>query len=102
MRSKAAAVIDWELLAETSHSQTAMAIREKLQQQDYGEAMQGLEELIDALARADRRALESPLIRVMQHVIRWKCSQSGAPGVGSGPSAMGASKSVSSNRIPQV
>jgi hypothetical protein len=34
--------------------------------------MHGLEELIDALARADKRALESHLIRVMQHVITWK------------------------------
>jgi Domain of unknown function DUF29 len=72
MRPKAAAAMDWELLAATSHSQTAIAIREKLQQQDYGEAMHGLEELIDALARADKRALESYLIRVMQHVITWK------------------------------
>jgi Domain of unknown function DUF29 len=72
MRSKAAAAMDWELLAATSHFQTAVAIREKLQQQEYGEAMHGLEELIDALSRADKRALESHLIRVMQHVIKWK------------------------------
>ena len=71
MRHKAAAAMDWELLAATSHSQTAIAIREKLQQ-DYGEAMHGLEVLIDALIRADKRALESHLIRVMQHVIKWK------------------------------
>jgi Domain of unknown function DUF29 len=81
MRHKSAAAIDWELLAATSHSLTAIAIREKLQQQDYGEAMHGLEELIDALARADKRALESHLIHVMQHVITWKmqperCSRS--------------------------
>jgi hypothetical protein len=69
MRSKATAAMDWALLAATSHSQTVIAIREKLQQQEYGEAMHGLEELIDALARADKRALESHLIRVMQHVI---------------------------------
>ena len=72
MRSKAPAAIDWELIAATSHSQTAIAIREKLQQQDYGEAMHGLEELIGALARADKWALESHLIHVMQHVIKWK------------------------------
>jgi hypothetical protein len=72
MRSKAAAAMDWELLAATSHFKTAVAIREKLQQRDYGEAMHGLEELIDALSRADRRALESHLIRVMQHVVQWK------------------------------
>jgi hypothetical protein len=53
----------------------AIAIREKLQQQDYGEAMHGLEELIDALSRADKRALESHLISVMQHVIKWKMQQ---------------------------
>jgi hypothetical protein len=34
--------------------------------------MHGLEELIDALARADKRALESHLTRVMQPVIKWK------------------------------
>ena len=34
--------------------------------------MQGLEELIDALARSDRRALRSHLIRLMQHIIKWR------------------------------
>ena len=36
------------------------------------EAVLGLEELIDALSRADQRALEHHLIRLMQHVIKWK------------------------------
>jgi hypothetical protein len=72
MRHKAAAAMDWALLAATSHYQTAVAIRKKLQQQEYGDAMHGLEELIDALARADKRALERHLIRVMEHVIKWK------------------------------
>ena len=35
-------------------------------------AMIGLEELIDALSRSDRRALESQLTRLMTHVIKWK------------------------------
>ena len=34
--------------------------------------MHGIEELTDALARADKRALESHLIRVMQPIIKWK------------------------------
>ena len=34
--------------------------------------MKGIEELIDALARSDRRALESHLIRLMQHIIKWR------------------------------
>jgi hypothetical protein len=72
MEPRQAAPATWEALAATSHYQAAVVIREKLQQQDYEEAMRGIEELIDALARADKRALESHLIRVMQHVIKWK------------------------------
>jgi hypothetical protein len=72
MQPRQAATVDWALLAATSHYQTAVAIRERLEQHDYGGAMHGIEELIDALARADKRALESHLIRVMQHVIKLK------------------------------
>lgn len=64
----------WQELATTSHYQTAVAVREALQKGDKDSAMQGLEELIDALARSDRRALRSHLIRLMQHVIKW-CHQ---------------------------
>jgi hypothetical protein len=72
MHPREVATLSWEELAATSHYQAAIAIREKLQQQDYEEAMHGIEELIDALARADKRALESHLIRAMQHIIKWK------------------------------
>ncbi len=34
--------------------------------------MKGIEELIEALARSDRRALESYLVRLMQHIIKWR------------------------------
>ena len=37
--------------------------------------MHGLEELIEALAWADKRALERHLIRVIQHVITWTMQQ---------------------------
>lgn len=33
----------------------------------------GIEELIDALSKSERHALESHLIRLMQHVIKWHC-----------------------------
>ena len=36
------------------------------------EAVRGLEELIDALSRADQRALEQHLTRLGQHIIEWK------------------------------
>jgi Domain of unknown function DUF29 len=61
----------WQELAATSHYQTAVAVREALRKGNVQDATQGLEELIDALSRADRRALESHLVRLMQHIIKW-------------------------------
>jgi hypothetical protein len=64
--------MDWELLAATSHAQTAIAIRAKLQRQEYGAARHGVEERIDGWARAAKRAFESYLSRLRPHVITWK------------------------------
>ena len=36
------------------------------------EAEQGISELIDAMSRADRRAVKSQLVRLMKHIIKWK------------------------------
>ena len=36
----------------------------------------GLEELIDAVARSERRALRSHLIRLMTHIIKWQAQPS--------------------------
>lgn len=62
---------DWELLALTDHYHTAVAIREALREGNVADAVQGLEELIDALSRSEQRALESYLMRLMQHIIKW-------------------------------
>jgi hypothetical protein len=62
----------WQELAATSHYRTAVAVKQALQRGDMHEAILGLEELIDALSRADQRALEHHLIRLMQHIIKWK------------------------------
>jgi Domain of unknown function DUF29 len=64
--------VDWELLALTDQYSTAVAIRDALREGDVDGAIEGLEELIDALSRSDERALESRLIRLMQHIIKWK------------------------------
>lgn len=63
--------IDWQELATTSHYHTAVAIRDALQEGYVTEATAGLEELIDALSRSEERAIESHLIRLMQHIIKW-------------------------------
>jgi hypothetical protein len=62
----------WRELAIASHYQTAVAVREELLEGDVEEAIEGIEELIEALSRSDRRELRSQLIRLMIHVIKWK------------------------------
>ena len=66
------AAVDWEGLALTSHYQTAVAIRDALQEGKMADATQGLEELIEALSRSDERALRSYLVRLIQHIIKWR------------------------------
>ena len=63
---------DWHTLAVDSHYQTATAIRQHLLAGDVEEAIAGIEALIEALSRSDRRALRSQLIRLMAHVIKWQ------------------------------
>jgi uncharacterized protein YbcC (UPF0753/DUF2309 family) len=62
----------WHQLATTSPYQTAVAVREQLIQGDVEEAIEGIEELIAALSRADRRELNSQLVRLMAHIIKWQ------------------------------
>ena len=62
----------WQDLAATSHYQTAVAVEEAIDRGDIADAKVGIEELIDALARAEKRALRSQLVRLMMHIIKWK------------------------------
>jgi len=62
----------WQELAATSHYQTAVAIADELASGNVPEASAGLGELIEAVARSERRALRSQLIRLMVHVLKWK------------------------------
>ena len=64
--------VHWQELAQESHYHTAVAIRDVLQEGNVDDAATGLEQLIDALSRSERRALESHLKRLMTHVIKWK------------------------------
>jgi hypothetical protein len=64
--------VDWQELAAISHYHTAVAIRDALREGHVDTATTGLEELIEALLRSDDRAMKSHLIRLMQHIIKWK------------------------------
>jgi hypothetical protein len=63
--------MNWKDLASTSPYQTAVAIDQALEQGQTDEAKRGVEELVDALARSDKRALKSQLGRLMVHIIKW-------------------------------
>ena len=63
--------MNWQQLAATSHYQTAVSVAETLAAGDVADASAGLQELIDAVARSERRALRSQLIRLMAHILKW-------------------------------
>jgi hypothetical protein len=61
----------WQELAFNSHYQTAVAVKEALAQGELSAATEGIEELIDALNRSEKRALKSHLVRLMAHIMKW-------------------------------
>jgi Domain of unknown function DUF29 len=63
---------DWDWLAVCSHYQTAVTVQTLLKEGKSMEATAGLESLIEAMGRTERRALKSQLIRLMLHIIKWK------------------------------
>ena len=63
---------DWKDLAATSHYLTAVKIQDTLNETEIEEARRGIEELIAAMSRSDKRAVKSLLIVLMKHVIKWK------------------------------
>ncbi|MEP6488191.1 DUF29 domain-containing protein [Microcoleus vaginatus GB2-A3] len=63
---------DWDWLAVCSHYQTAVTVQTLLKEGKSMEATAGLESLIEAMGRTEKRALKSQLIRLMLHIIKWK------------------------------
>jgi hypothetical protein len=68
--------MDWPEQAASSHYQTAVAIGRQLKAGHIDEANAGIEELIEALSRSERRALKSQLVRLMRHILKWKTQPS--------------------------
>ncbi len=64
--------MNWPKEAAMSHYKTAVAIRQQLAAGNVIDADAGMKELIDALARSERRALKSQLTRLMVHVLKWQ------------------------------
>lgn len=64
--------MDWQELSTSSHYKTAVAIGDTLKDGNVEEAKNGVEELIEALSRSEKRALKSQLVRLMVHILKWK------------------------------
>jgi Domain of unknown function DUF29 len=69
--------VDWELLAMESPLAVALQIRECIQNGDSTNALRGLEELIDALARSEDRELRHRIEILMAHILKWKTQPPG-------------------------
>jgi Domain of unknown function DUF29. len=63
---------NWKELVTTSHLETVKAIQRELEAGNLDEAEEGLNELASAMGRAERNAVESQLVRLMKHIIKWK------------------------------
>lgn len=68
--------MNWKSIAAESPYRTAVAVDVALRKGDPSDAQAGLQELIEALSRSDKRALKSHLIRLMAHVIKWQVQPS--------------------------
>jgi len=64
--------MNWQNLSTVSPYRTAVAIKQEIEDGHIAEAALGLEALINALSRSERRALKSQLVRLMLHVIKWR------------------------------
>jgi hypothetical protein len=64
--------MNWQAQASASHYLTALAVQRELESGNVGEAAAGIQELVEALSRSERRALKSYLVQLMTHVIKWQ------------------------------
>jgi hypothetical protein len=64
--------IAWKELVTTSHLETVKAIQHELEAGNLDEAEEGLELLLESMSKQARRSVQSQLIRLMKHIIKWK------------------------------
>jgi hypothetical protein len=64
--------MNWQELSSSSHYKTAIAVKDEITSGNLSEASIGIEELIQALSRSEKRALKSQLVRIMLHIIKWQ------------------------------
>ena len=62
---------NWEELAAHSELLAAQEIKQSFDEGNLADVEEGLTQLIETMARSEKRALQSQLIRLMMHVIKW-------------------------------
>jgi hypothetical protein len=63
---------NWKELVTTSHLETVKAIQHELEAGNLDEVEDGLELLLESMSKQARRSVQSQLIRLMKHIIKWK------------------------------
>ncbi len=61
--------MNWQDISSTSHYKTALAVKHELYAGNLTEATLGIEALIQALSRSEKRALKSQLVGLMLHTL---------------------------------
>jgi len=64
--------MNWQELSSTSHYKTAVAVKHEMASGNLPEAVIGIEELIQALSRSEKRALKSQMVSRLLHIIKWQ------------------------------
>ena len=62
---------NWEEIASYSELLAAQEIKQSFDEGDLTDVEAGLNQLIDTMSRSEQRALQSQLVRLMMHLIKW-------------------------------
>jgi hypothetical protein len=63
---------NWNYLAASSHYNLAKEIKYCIQEGEFEEALNGLDELIDSMSKIALREARSHLAIIMLHILKWK------------------------------
>ncbi len=63
---------NWKELVTKSHIETVKQIQYELEVGNVDEAEEGLSLLMQSMSKQERRVVQSQLIRLMKHIIKWK------------------------------
>jgi hypothetical protein len=63
---------NWEDITATSEHHAVVEIKKSFDEGNLVDVEEGLDILLEAMGRSDKKAVESQLIRLMHHIIKWE------------------------------